>query len=792
MNESVVVYLFLTVRVLLVGGVFLFLPRVTRKGLLFGSYVGEALTNRDEVRRLLRGWSIGCVILMTLSLLVGLGITLAGRPVAGNLTGTAVLLLGGCGLYLRFHFKVRELVPPDAARQAAQATAPLTSGVAKGAGFAKIVFGTCLLMSLATFTYAVIASSDHWLDKSFVAHTLIPGMNLVLSPFLALIAILTAGAKRSIRGGFGGRSAEAQDAFRNTMVITCSRTALLICVFLTLLSVEIIRVDISGIQSSGIWILVGGGIMISFLIGNLIWILRRYGQGGALMETGTAETPLSGGLADNVHWVWGLFYVDKNDPSTMVESRFGLGYDFNYGNRTAILILTIFLVMCLSLASVCLIGVQRSFTAESASLPNTAAGQCAAAYFDAFNSGSAELMQAFQDQYRARAYLETRSLEKRMAHYERFRDLFGQLTPLRITFDLELQLTLLSRGTKTKDVLVLRFHLEDEPPHRLAYLTFSGIDHSRVHDGYVDYVATRAAPIDSALRASTIQSVARVLRDQYVYPELGGKMADALLRQQAEGRYNDVRKVGKLADMLTEDALVVSHDKHIWVEAQNPRDPESSDPANRPVEELRRENFHFRKVEVLQGNIGYIKFDMIHDDKEALEIAAAALDSLAQCDALIFDIRDNIGGEWGTADLILGYLFPGGTVFGYMYDRGGHIVEERATPDSVPGQPFDIELPVYVLTSNRTGSAAEGFAYTLKSLSRATIVGEVTAGGGHPSKEVVINDYFRMSVPFLRPENAVTGTSFEGKGVVPQIKVAADKALKAAIKDALRRIGNHR
>jgi len=96
------------------------------------------------------------------------------------------------------------------------------------------------------------------------------------------------------------------------------------------------------------------------------------------------------------------------------------------------------------------------------------------------------------------------------------------------------------------------------------------------------------------------------------------------------------------------------------------------------------------------------------------------------------------------------------------------------------------------LTSNRTGSAAEGFAYTLKHLDRATIVGEVTRGAAHPSKEVVINDYFRVSVPFLRAENVVTGTSFEGKGVVPQIKVSADKALAAAIKDAQRRIGNHR
>jgi C-terminal processing protease CtpA/Prc len=97
---------------------------------------------------------------------------------------------------------------------------------------------------------------------------------------------------------------------------------------------------------------------------------------------------------------------------------------------------------------------------------------------------------------------------------------------------------------------------------------------------------------------------------------------------------------------------------------------------------------------------------------------------------------------------------------------------------------------VYVLTSTLTGSAAEGFAYTLKSFDRAIIVGEVTAGMAHPSKEIVINDYFRASIPYLRSENIVTGTSFERTGVIPQIRVAADSALEAAIEDAIERISS--
>ena len=87
-------------------------------------------------------------------------------------------------------------------------------------------------------------------------------------------------------------------------------------------------------------------------------------------------------------------------------------------------------------------------------------------------------------------------------------------------------------------------------------------------------------------------------------------------------------------------------------------------------------------------------------------------------------------------------------------------------------------------------SAAEAFAYTLKHLDRATIVGEATLGMAHPSEEEIVNDSFRVSVPFMRSENVVTGTNWEKTGVIPQIEVPADRAIEAAIEDALRRIGD--
>jgi len=365
MAESFVHVVALTVRVLLVGGLFLILPRVIRKGLLFGVYVGEELSKSEAARRLMRSWDLGCAVVMGSALVVGWGIFLAGWPMAGNLIGTTVLLLAGLVNYIRVYRRANKLAPPSVARQARTVTVSLASRE-RGTGLAKLTLGICLVTALATIAHAAVGyvsmpdrvpslegtfGEAGLTDKSLVTYLFFPGLNLVLSPFFGLLALLTAGAKRSVRGGSGGRSAEAQDAFRSMSVTLFSVVALLLCAILTLLSVQITRFGLSQTDSlgAGVWWLMG--IMLAFMVTGLMWMLTGYGQGGALREHGSVEAPLTGALADNTHWVWGLFYVDRTDPSIMVEKRFGLGYALNYGNRTAILIVVTFLVLILALGA---------------------------------------------------------------------------------------------------------------------------------------------------------------------------------------------------------------------------------------------------------------------------------------------------------------------------------------------------------------------------------------------------------------------------------------------------------
>jgi C-terminal processing protease CtpA/Prc len=104
------------------------------------------------------------------------------------------------------------------------------------------------------------------------------------------------------------------------------------------------------------------------------------------------------------------------------------------------------------------------------------------------------------------------------------------------------------------------------------------------------------------------------------------------------------------------------------------------------------------------------------------------------------------------------------------------------TPTWVPGRRFGKARPVYVLISNRTFSAAEGFTYDLQALERVTVVGERSGGGAHPFKYHRAHPHFVLSLAEGRSINPVTDGNWQGTGVVPDVAVPADQALDVAMK----------
>jgi C-terminal processing protease CtpA/Prc len=185
---------------------------------------------------------------------------------------------------------------------------------------------------------------------------------------------------------------------------------------------------------------------------------------------------------------------------------------------------------------------------------------------------------------------------------------------------------------------------------------------------------------------------------------------------------------------------------------------------------MERTNCGFQKVERLSGNIGYVKFDEFADADLCGPTVIAAMNFLGNVDAIIFDLRENGGGEPAMIALISSYLFDQPTHLNDLWERRDNSTHQYWTLPYVPGKRLEGK-PVYVLTSKATFSGAEEFSYNLKNLKRATIVGETTGGGAHPVSGQRIDDHFQIGVPYARAINPISKSNWEGTGVEPDVKV---------------------
>ena len=290
--------------------------------------------------------------------------------------------------------------------------------------------------------------------------------------------------------------------------------------------------------------------------------------------------------------------------------------------------------------------------------------------------------------------------------------------------------------------------------------------------------------LDDAARVATITEVADHIRSNYVYPEIGERLAETLMRNLEDGVYDDISDKDTLASTVLREILAATNDPHFAFFVRRPAEEDAPDPGPRLSAS------GLREVSVLPGSIAYLAFDWMPGDDDALEAVANAFADLTPVDALIFDLRENIGGSGDMIGLICGHLFPDSTLLLTFYDRSGAVNGEVRTKRQQ--RYFPPVVPVYVLTSENTHSAAEAFAYVLKHQGRATIVGDTTPGMSNPSNTRRITGGFALTVPFLRAHHENTGRDFQGIGVIPDIRVTPESALDVAIAEILENAGRGR
>jgi len=128
---------------------------------------------------------------------------------------------------------------------------------------------------------------------------------------------------------------------------------------------------------------------------------------------------------------------------------------------------------------------------------------------------------------------------------------------------------------------------------------------------------------------------------------------------------------------------------------------------------------------------------------------------------------------------VASYLFDHPTHLEDLYNRSENSTLQSWTLSPIEGNQL-ANKPVFVLTSADTFSGGEEFAYDLKVLKRATVVGETTAGAAHMVRQRRIDGHFNIRVPDTRPINPISKTNWERTGVTPDVRVSAAEALATA------------
>ncbi|KAL4969858.1 S41 family peptidase [Aspergillus stella-maris] len=260
-------------------------------------------------------------------------------------------------------------------------------------------------------------------------------------------------------------------------------------------------------------------------------------------------------------------------------------------------------------------------------------------------------------------------------------------------------------------------------------------------------------PMTPKTRHLVTERMIAVIQESYLRHRARTGLCEQFRKHASGGAYDNITDGWTLANKITSDLQSLSKDKHFRciyeVSSEEPNDKEQ----RRRLEKM---NYGFGDVHRLPGNIASIeisRFVPVHWSG-VKERIGGIMSSIAGADAIIIDLRENCGGDPQTVAFIASYLL-----------------------DDAPS------------VCSQTKSAGGDLAYSLQARKRAVVVGETTTGAANLPRAWVLNDGFVLFVPHMEVISPVTGSSWEGVGVRPDVDVPAENALEIAYRLARNEVG---
>ncbi len=298
-------------------------------------------------------------------------------------------------------------------------------------------------------------------------------------------------------------------------------------------------------------------------------------------------------------------------------------------------------------------------------------------------------------------------------------------------------------------------------------------------------VQVEKGKLSAEFKTQSIARLCELMNENYVFPKVAQQTEVHLKKQLKSGYFDQFTALESFAEALTQSVQEINKDKHMRIRPMPVYEAQDNSPERMIEEQLqniaatRRNTAGFKEVKKLEGNVGYLDLRGFAGVERGGPIADNYMALLSTSDAIIIDVRKNGGGSPEMVQYLCSYFFTDKRHLNSLYWRQGDQTQEFWTLEKVNGKQLP-EVPLFVLTSSRTFSAAEEFSYNMQTQKRATLVGETTGGGANPGGTMPINDKLLVFIPTGKAINPITKTNWEGVGVIPEVKTTAEAALDKA------------
>jgi len=301
----------------------------------------------------------------------------------------------------------------------------------------------------------------------------------------------------------------------------------------------------------------------------------------------------------------------------------------------------------------------------------------------------------------------------------------------------------------------------------------------------------QSLPLTEDYKKQTINTISSELEDRYVFPEVAKATTVVLAAAEANGRFVQDTSLEMFAKSLSEVLYTGTRDKHITVSLR-PKEINGTvkgEPFENWINQrlegrsyLRRYNANFKSITKLEDNIGYLDLRGFYGLDKGREFAKHAMAQLSTSDAVIIDLRNNSGGRGDMVEYLLSYFFDEPVIGSKSVKRRGDEFTETISYTPKRSDELSLsDMPLFILTSSMTFSAAEGFSYALQAYDRATFIGDTTKGGANPGDLIPINEELQVFISDVSVTHPLTNGSWEGVGIIPDLPVDSAVALDTAL-----------